>query len=808
AGWPTDMDPSAFDQLLRLGDELQTDYGHIFDAESELNSFDERIDRDTHLSLLLSDYGAPPCSTSSSSVSYSGMASQSSSSSPTASHNSATSCFPYQDMLHDGSPVLLQQSPQSMEGGGMQQMRQPEMTTMMEMGMNGGGEEMMIDYSHYEEYASPSGTYSSSDDSGHHSPVTSIDQPIFDLEAGCYDYGNVQLQHVQQHELLHRSSSEDSCEYVAETAPPPAAPAARRVLRMQQGPPTAQPQQQQKPRVVYVLPPQQQQRAAVAAPAAKPAVYKASPAPRIVQVRQPQQHVQQQHQVVRPMRPATVVAAAPTTVYQPIRVQPDVVRPSTAPMATVLLARAAPCVQLVTSNGTLLTQLKVEPTEEITEEEDKQYFRKQEDRKQKNRAAAQQSRLRRRCELDELRTTVGELSDRNRELEEENGRLKRRVRELESQLHWSPPRKRVAVAGAAATTLMVFVMMFAFQTTPLDRSLSPFALSVPVSRQIVGGDTTHSRVVRDVSAEVAPKSRALLAIEDYEETEAKKESEEMARFQEELEKKNNVTATREKGGEGCGGTGTKRYPNQTETIRLNTELNNWVESHDLVEWASGLQGGRRMFTLSGLGAKRRLVTEKKGNGTVSSFNSTLTRLHSIGNGTRMEEEKGEVKKAKKKSPRGEAKREAAKERAMRDRAWKHLDMVSPGLREHGPENRQEWSGRGEKIEKKTNRRLVGGVEEKEREWRESYERLAAAVQQRTDTLYVVAMKDYFLLPAIERNATFRPRVSLILPAVMNGTMTTANNQIMLMRLDLDVVGTGMLHVAEGLLPIFQHLSIN
>lgn len=30
---------------------------------------------------------------------------------------------------------------------------------------------------------------------------------------------------------------------------------------------------------------------------------------------------------------------------------------------------------------------------------------------------------------------------------------------------------------------------------------------------------------------------------------------------------------------------------------------------------------------------------------------------------------------------------------------------------------------------------------------------------------------------------------------------------MLMRLDLDVVGTGLIHLAEGLLPFFQNLSI-
>ncbi|GMT03648.1 hypothetical protein PENTCL1PPCAC_25822, partial [Pristionchus entomophagus] len=743
------MESSAFDQLLRLGDELQEDYGHIFDAGDHFD-FEGAMDGDS-LSLLLSDMNTP-CSLASS---YSGMdpSQSSSSSSPAVSHASSnSSSFPYQDMMADASPLLVESPP-------LYHHHEP----VMPIGGGGGGIMNGAGNGHYEDYASPSGTYS--DDSGHHSPVTpGVEQPLYDLEAGCYDYGCVeQQQHLLQQR---RSSSEDSSsggEFAA-----PAAPAARRVLRMQQqSPPAADPPptayvqqlQQQPARVVYVLPPQQQQRPQ----AAKSMQYNVTPPPKVVQARPPQQQPARHH-------PAAPAAAS----YQPVVVKQQGLR-GPSPKTTVLLARTTPCVQLVSTNRTaLLAPIKVETKEEITEEEDMQYFRKQEDRKQKNRAAAQQSRLRRRCELDELRTTVAELTERNRHLETENGRLKRRVQELESHSHWSPPRKRVAAAGAAATCLMVFVMMFALQPTQLDSRLSPFSLSVPVSRQILAAaDTAHSRVVRDVSAEVAPKTRALLAIEDYDEAAGKKESAEMAEYAERLARSRNVTRGGEKEGEGCGDKGThKRYPNQTETIRLNTELNAWVESHDLVEWASGLQGGRRMFTLSGLG-KRRLVPEVKGNETVSPFDSSLARVQ-LANRTTMEG-RGEGKKTlKKKSPRGEAKREAAKERAMRDRAWKHLDMVSPGLREHGPENRPDWST---EQPERMNRRLVGGIGEKEREWRESYERLAAAVQQRTDTLYVVAMKDYLLLPAIERNATSRPRVSIILPAVINGTMTTANNQV-------------------------------
>lgn len=55
------------------------------------------------------------------------------------------------------------------------------------------------------------------------------------------------------------------------------------------------------------------------------------------------------------------------------------------------------------------------------------------------------------------------------------------------------------------------------------RSMSHFSLPIPVSRQISEtAGSAHSRVVRDVSAEVAPKTRALLAIEDYDEEAAAK----------------------------------------------------------------------------------------------------------------------------------------------------------------------------------------------------------------------------------------------------------------------------------------------
>ncbi|GMR34105.1 hypothetical protein PMAYCL1PPCAC_04300, partial [Pristionchus mayeri] len=787
------MESSAFDELLKLGGELQVDYPYMIDEDDQMMPFDGAIDSDS-LSLLVSDLDAPFSTASS----YSGMASQSSSSSPAASsHSSSANRFPYQEMLADSSPFALESPP-------------PMHNDPMMMSMGGGGGEMMAGApnGYYEDYASPSGTYSSSDDSGHHSPTNPpVDQPLYDLEAGWHDYGGYSQQQ-QHHHLQRRSSSEDS-EFAA-----PAAPAARRVLRLQPQqhasphaadfPPThiaapvvQQTRQSQQPAKVIYSPPLHQQNHQP-----RPATSRVAPPAKVVLKRphQPQQHTVR---VVHPPAAMTAAAAAPTVSYHPVVVQQQTTTRSIPKSATVLYARTAPCLQLVSQNGTtaLLAPIKMEPREEINEEEDQEYFRKQEDRKQKNRAAAQQSRLRRRCELDELRTRVTELTEVNRELEEENGRLKRRVKELESShAPWAPPRKRVAVAGAAATCLMVFVMMFAFQATPIDRSFSPLSLPIPVSRQI-SETAVHSRVVRDTSAEVAPKSRALLAIEDYEEGEGTKESDELDAYAERLARSRNETMQAGKEKEGCGEKGTKRYPNQTETIRLNSELNAWVESHDLVEWESGLQGGRRMFTLSGLGKRRREEKREAVNGTVSPFDASHSRVN-LANGTMTERGGAQRKKLpKKKSPRGEAKREAAKERAMRDRAWKHLDMVSPGLREHGPENNPDWS----EQERLNHRRLVGGVGEKER--RESYDRLAAAVQQRTDTLYVVAMRDYLLLPAIERNATSRPRVSIILPAVINGTMTTANNQVMLMRLDLDVVGTGLLHLAEGLLPVFHNLSI-
>ncbi|KAF8387111.1 hypothetical protein PRIPAC_76253, partial [Pristionchus pacificus] len=567
------MEPSAFDQFMRLGDELQSDYG-MFNGDDHMMPFDGTLDGD--LSLLLSDLDAP-CSTGGSSSSYSGLASQSSSSSsPAASLASSSNCFPYQDMLVESSPMALESPPPMHHDNYMYDDRVLPMEGDMSgrATMNGGG--------YYEDYASPAGTYSSSEDSGHHSPSASLDQP-YDLEAGCYDCSYVQQQ-PQQPLLQRRSSSEDSCgEQQHFAAPAAPAAAARPVLHLQQAsPPSAdpapallqqQPLQHQRPKVVYVLPPQQQTQP----PKNTPPSYKAAPPPaRVVQARPKQLQLPQ---AVRPTRPAAAPATFQSVVVQ--QQQPKMLQqtqPLPLPKTTVLLARTTtPCVQLVSTpkGGTrLVAPIKVEPKEEITEEEDLQYFRKQEDRKQKNRAAAQQSRLRRRCELDELRSTVTELSERNRQLEEENGRLKRRVQELEHAA-WSPPRKRVAAAGAAATCLMVFVMMFAFQTTPIDRNLSPFALSVPVSRQIgeatAAAGTAHSRVVRDVGAEVAPKTRALLAIEDYDEdTAAKKESVEMVEYAARLAHARNETGREGGGGggggerrEGCGDKSAKRYPNQT-----------------------------------------------------------------------------------------------------------------------------------------------------------------------------------------------------------------------------------------------------
>uniref|UniRef100_A0A1I7X442 BZIP domain-containing protein n=1 Tax=Heterorhabditis bacteriophora TaxID=37862 RepID=A0A1I7X442_HETBA len=120
-------------------------------------------------------------------------------------------------------------------------------------------------------------------------------------------------------------------------------------------------------------------------------------------------------------------------------------------------------VKPVTSQSNNITYISRDPREE-------EYRRKQEDRKMKNRAAAQASRIRKKCEIDEMKSRVGQLEEENARLRIENDELRQKVARYEGTTltsYWpgSPSRKRTAVAGACLMAVFMMVTIYPIDIT-------------------------------------------------------------------------------------------------------------------------------------------------------------------------------------------------------------------------------------------------------------------------------------------------------------------------------------------------------
>lgn len=79
--------------------------------------------------------------------------------------------------------------------------------------------------------------------------------------------------------------------------------------------------------------------------------------------------------------------------------------------------------------------------------------------------------------------------------------------------------------------------------------------------------------------------------------------------------------------------------------------------------------------------------------------------------------------------------------------------------------------------------------------------LAAQLKQNDDTLYLMTLRDYIILPRAATRPGESPKVSLILPALsLNSSMP---NHIPMMRIECTVTSTNLFFLPEKLVSLFN-----
>ncbi|VDN89541.1 unnamed protein product [Brugia pahangi] len=416
------------------------------------------------------------------------------------------------------------------------------------------------------------------------------------------------------------------------------------------------------------------------------------------------------------------------------------------------------------------------------------YDRKKEDRKIRNRYSAQLSRIRKKNEIDEMKrnlankdTIIEKLKNKIEILNETIETLRRENEVLKSNANNRNSGGRLSML-TGAVCLFGFVSLLSFSSTYTKMILSfSFEMNLNGFRNLDPVPDATSLVALNFAKSNAYFSqnrikagRALLSL-DYDIGSESRGNSQSNRKSDPLSQSNlNYSAK-------CDSM-QKRYLNQTEAMKLNNDVFAWINRHECLQFVHI----RHIFRVPI-------------NGGLTTPNITMKSVQDAA-----------ARKIKRRENRQQRtandKMEAARLKAIRERTWRHIDMISSTVdntaiksqvktmdynvmsSEHYLTN---W------LQDKTDALTVLDMESQ-------YAELARNLKQREDTLYIVAMKNYYLLPATDRNSTVQPRMALILPALsFNGTLP---NQVAMMRLECDITGTGLFHLPSSLLPLFYDRS--
>jgi hypothetical protein len=411
----------------------------------------------------------------------------------------------------------------------------------------------------------------------------------------------------------------------------------------------------------------------------------------------------------------------------------------------------------LTPSATPLPSLST-PIPRIKTQEDMDFSRKCEDRKIKNRQAAQLSRERKKAEYDQMKEIITKYENENQELKKENLKLKQRIAELERFFN-IPKESKKNIAKAVGVSLMVVMMFVSFPGAMKNFSVTTIETE----------PTNNIRQVRSIpnvseNAIAHIGSRALLAVEDYDPAEDTIIPPVL--FNSDIKIDPIIPSSSNSSNAGsC----PNHFLNATERIRVNNDLISWIDRHEKMNLVQ-LRSGKSHLIYN---SRNVLFPQDPIKHQQPTIKINSTDLVNISNPMKRSERRKH--------------KESGHQKTLRERAYRHIEMINTPI---GPKTMQEE----EKIGS-TELAVPLNIQE------QIMKQLAAQLKQKDDMLYVMALKDYFILPRTATNSTDALKISIVLPALSFNS--SQPNHLTMMRIECSVISTSLFFLPDRLVSLFN-----
>jgi hypothetical protein len=409
----------------------------------------------------------------------------------------------------------------------------------------------------------------------------------------------------------------------------------------------------------------------------------------------------------------------------------------------------------LTPSATPLPSLPT-PMPRTKTQEDVDFSRKCEDRKIKNRQAAQLSRERKKAEYDQMKSIITKYEHENQELKKENTKLKQKIAELEKFLS-IPKESKKNIAKAVGVSLMVVMMFVSFPGSMKNFSVTTIETEPAILRQVRSVPNVSENAIAHIG------SRALLAVEDYDPGE---DIVTPSSYNPDIKIDPIIPSS---SNSSTAGSCPNHFLNATERIRVNNDLISWIDRHEKMNLVQ-LRSGKSHLIYN---SRNILFPQDPIRHQQPTIKTNSTDLVNISNHMKRSERRKH--------------KESGHQKTLRERAWRHIEMINTPV---GPKTMKEE----EKIGG-TELAVPLNIQE------QIMKQLAAQLKQKDDMLYVMALKDYFIIPRTATNSTESLKISIVLPALSFNS--SQPNHLTMMRIECSVISTSLFFLPDRLVSLFN-----